>query len=410
MDDTLLIHFNPSRAQASWALVNAAGELSCKISTGDLAEASALASTHRSVVLLDNILVHINSVQLPTQNRQKMLRAIPFALEEQIADDIEEFHFVAAKSDKNNNTAVAGIRTETLQSILDQLAEHKIKPDAIIPDALCLAGTTSQWSILLYQDIADIQLDVFNGAEYDRELVPLILESSLHNEAVPKPEKILLFSLDNDNVDDIRAVIPDDIELVQIHYNQHPLVVYCGQYKSALALNLLQGDFKPKSKTASQWKRWQLPASLAAVWLILNLSVTGYQYQHLSSKNSEMQSQIIKLYKESFPENTRIVDARKQMERNLNELKSGSGTGGDDMLKLLAYAADALSKDKSIILQSIDYRDKHIDINLTTTQLSAIQTLNNNLNKTGKLKSEIISSTSDKNIVKGSLRLQSAGA
>jgi len=409
MDDILLIHFNPARAEASWALVNAAGELSCKISTGDLSEASTLASTHKSIVLLDNILVHINSVQLPTQNRQKMLRAIPFALEEQIADDIEQFHFVAAKPDKDNNTAVAGIRTETLQSILDTLAEHKIKPDAIIPDALCLAGSASQWSVLVYQDIADIQLDILNGAEYDRELVPMILESSLQNEALPKPEKILLFCTDKDNVDDIRAVVPDDIELVQIQYNQHPLVVYCGQYKSAMPLNLLQGEFKPKSKTATQWKRWQLPASLAAVWLILNLSVTAYQYHHLSSKNAEMQAQIIKLYKQSFPENTRIVDARKQMERNLNELKSGSSTNGDGMLKLLTYAADALSKDKSITLQSMDYRDNHIDINLTTTQLSAIQALNDNLNKTGKLKSAIISSTSDKNQVKGSLRLQSTG-
>ncbi len=123
-----------------------------------------------------------------------------------------------------------------------------------------------------------------------------------------------------------------------------------------------------------------------------------------------MQAQIIKLFKQSFPENTRIVDARKQMERNLNELRSGSGSNGEGMLKLLAYAADALSKDKSITLQSMDYRDSHIDINLTTTQLSTIQALNNNLNKTGKIKSDIISSTSDKNQVKGSLRIQSAGA
>jgi general secretion pathway protein L len=145
MDDTLLIHFNPLRSESTWALVNNAGELTSKIQQGDLAEAEALATTHKSIILLDNILVHINSLQLPTQNRQKMLRAIPFALEEQLADDIEEFHFVAAKPDSANNTAVAGIRTETLQAILDKLAEHKIRPDAIIPDALCLAGSTKQW-------------------------------------------------------------------------------------------------------------------------------------------------------------------------------------------------------------------------------------------------------------------------
>ena len=410
MDETLLIHFNPARSDATWALVNAAGELTCKIQQGNLAEATTLAHGHKSVVLLDNILVHINSVQLPTQNRQKMLRAIPFALEEQLADDIEDFHFVAAKPDSANNTAVAGIRSETLQSILDSLAAHGIKPDAIIPDALCLAGNTSQWSVLLNQDLVDIQLDIYNGAEYDRDPAPLILETSLQNETLPKPEKILVFCLDSDNIDDIRAVVPDDIELVQIQYNQHPLVVYCGQYKSALALNLLQGDFKPKSKTAVQWKRWRLAASLAAFWLVLNLSMTAYQYQHLSSKNADMQAQIEKLYKDSFPESRKIVNARVQMQQKLDELKSGSSVGADSLLSLLSYAADALSKDTNINLQSIDYRNSRVDISLTSSNLSAIQTLNSNLNQGGKLKSEITSSTSDKNEVKGSLRLQRGGA
>jgi general secretion pathway protein L len=410
MDDTLLIHFNPSRSEAAWALVNNSGELTSKIQQGELAEAASLASTHKSIILLDNILVHINSVQLPTQNRQKMLRAIPFALEEQLADDIEDFHFVATKPDSANNTAVAGIRRETLQTILDMLAEHRITPEAIIADALCLAGNTKQWSVLLNQDVADIQLDIYNGAEYDRELAPLVIESSLHNEALTKPEKILLFCREGDNIDDIRAVVPDDIELAHIQYNQHPLVVYCGQYKSALALNLLQGDFKPKSKTATQWKRWRLAASLAAFWLVLNLSVTTYQYQHLASKNAEMQTQIIKLYKEAFPESKKIVNSRVQMEQKLDELRSGSSTSGDSLLGLLAYAAEALSKDKNITLQSIEYRNNRIDINLTTSNLSAIQTLNTSLNQSGKLKSEITSSTSDKNEVRGSLRLQGAGA
>jgi len=410
MDEILLIHFNPARNEASWALVNNAGELTCKISRGEIAEAAQMASTHKSVILLDNILVHINSVQLPTQNRQKMLRAIPFALEEQLADDIEEFHFVAGRPDSANNTPVAGIHRETLQSLLDTFAEHAIKPEAIIPDALCLPANSSQWAVLLYRDVADIQLDVFNGAEYDRELAPLVIESSLNSETLGKPEKILVFCLDDDSIDDIRAVVPDEIELVQIRYNEHPLVVYCGQYKNALPLNLLQGEFKPKSKTATQWKRWRLAASLAAFWLVLNLSVTAYQYQHLSSKNAEMQIQITKLYKDAFPESRKIVNPRVQMEQKLNELRSGTSASGDSLLSLLAYAADALSKDKNINMQSIDYRNDRVDINLTTNNLSAIQALNTNLNQGGKLKSEITSSTSDKNEVKGSLRLQKAGA
>ncbi|MGB5396440.1 MAG: type II secretion system protein GspL [Gammaproteobacteria bacterium] len=409
MADTLLLHFNPAHNAASWALVNESGELTSMLTQGELSQATALASSHRCVVLLDNTLVHINSVQLPVSNRQKLLRAIPYALEDQLADDVEEFHFVAGKADSNNGTPVAGIRRETLQSVLDTLAAHAIKPDAVLPDALCLAGTTQQWAILLNKNVADIQISAFNGAEYDRELAPLIIETSLRNVTLPTPEKILLFCTEEDNPEDIRKVIPDDIELVQIKYNQHPLVVYCGQYKNAMPLNLLQGDFKPKSKTTVQWKRWRLAASLAAFWLVLNLSVTAYQYQQLDASNNEMQAEIIKLYKSSFPESRKIVNPRVQMEQKLNELKTGVSGEAGSLLGILADATSALSKDTNITLQSIDYRNNRVDINLTSNNLGAIQTLNNNLNQVSTLKSEIISSTSDKNAVKGSLRLQKAG-
>jgi len=410
MADTLLLHFNPALNAATWALVNDSGELTSMLTQGELSQATALASSHRCVVLLDNTLVHINSVQLPVSNRQKLLRAIPYALEDQLADDVEEFHFVAGKADANNSTPVAGIRKDTLQSVLDTLAAHAIKPDTILPDALCLAGTTQQWAILLNKNVADIQISAFNGAEYDRELASLIIETSLQNDTLPTPEKILLFCTEEDNPEDIRKVIPDDIELVQIKYNQHPLVVYCGQYKNAMPLNLLQGDFKPKSKTTVQWKRWRLAASLAAFWLVLNLSVTAYQYQQLDASNNEMQTEIIKLYKSSFPESRKIVNPRVQMEQKLNQLKTGVSGEAGSLLGILADAASALSKDTNITLQSIDYRNNRVDINLTSNNLGAIQTLNNNLNQVGTLKSEIISSTSDKNAVKGSLRLQKAGA
>ncbi len=408
MEDTLLIHFNPAHQQAAWALVNNAGELTCKIQQGELAELSTFAGKHHSVVLLDNILLHINHVQLPTQNRQKLLRAIPYALEEQLADDVDKFHFVTAKSD-GAKTAVVGIRIDTMQAVIDALAKHNIKPDAVIPDALCLAGNAQQWAILIYGENADVQLDRFDGAEYDRELTPLVLKSSLNNTALPRPEKILLFRMENESIDDIVAIIPNDIELVQLQYNQHPLVVYCGQYKNALPLNLLQGQFKPKSKNVARWKRWRLPVALAAVWLVLNLSITTFQYQSLARKNTEMQAQITRLYKEAFPESRRIVNPRVQMEQKLEKLKSGASGSSDSLLTILSYAAGALAKDKNINLQSIDYRSNRVDINLTSTSLNAIQELNNKLNHSGQLKSEITSSASDKNEVKGSLRLQRAG-
>jgi len=116
MSETLLIHYNINNAQrATWSLCNAAGELTGKISTGSLTELAESAADHPIIVLLNSQCLHINQLQLPTQNMQKLLKAVPFAIEEFIADDIENFHFVVAKNNHDNATSVVGININTLE-------------------------------------------------------------------------------------------------------------------------------------------------------------------------------------------------------------------------------------------------------------------------------------------------------
>ena len=108
MASTLLLHYDPAKPdQATWSHVNNQGELTSRITSGSLEDAAVVAQQHKVVVLIDSSNVHLNHVQLPTTNRQKMLRAIPYALEEQLAEDIEDFHFVIGKADPSYGTPVA---------------------------------------------------------------------------------------------------------------------------------------------------------------------------------------------------------------------------------------------------------------------------------------------------------------
>ena len=110
MADTLLIHYDPATPeQATWSSVNSQGELTTRITSGLLEDAASVAENHRVIVILDSSSVHLNIVNLPTSNIQKMLRAVPYALEEQIAEDVEDFHFVISKSATSKGTPVAGI-------------------------------------------------------------------------------------------------------------------------------------------------------------------------------------------------------------------------------------------------------------------------------------------------------------
>lgn len=409
MSETLLIHYNIEHPQqATWAFCNDAGELTGKLTTGLLEELSKVSAHHPAVVLLNSQCLHINQLKLPTQNMQKLLKAVPYAIEEFIAEDIEDFHFVISKSKHSDTTAVVGIEKQTLKNIIEVFQQNNIVVEKIVPDVLCLTASDKQWACLNFEQDSYLQTDTLNGMVLPHEVLPYIIKNRLHDEDQSKPEKILLFSEQgNSSIFDELKIDDSDIEIINISYNTHPLVVFCGQYKQALALNLLQHKFKPKRKSAGYWHHWRLAASLAVVWLVLHLSVTGFQYSQLKERNNITRAEIEKIYKQAFPKSRKIVNPRSQMEQKLNELKGNTGGSNNGLIFLLAESFGTLSQDKkNITLQSLTFRNNKMDIVLDSANLQAVETLNKNLNNNKKIKSEITSSSSEKDKVKGNLRIE----
>jgi len=190
MSDTLLIHYNiENNNQASWALCNDAGELTSRITTGPLVDLQDLTAKHLSVVLLDSQCLHINKLQLPTQNLQKLLKAVPFAIEEFIADDIENIHFVISKSKASNTTNVVGINKSTLQLIIDNFQAADILIERIIPDALCLAANDTQWAALNFQSNSYLQTSKLNGMIVPHDTLTYLFENKLDDERLRSQRK-----------------------------------------------------------------------------------------------------------------------------------------------------------------------------------------------------------------------------
>lgn len=409
MSDTLLVHYNINHAdQATWALCNTAGELVGKINNGSLSQLGEHAGTQAIIILLNSQCLHINQLQLPPTSQQKMLKAVPYAIEEFIADDIENFHFVINKNKQNAFTSVAGIKKSTLQNIIDTFQQADITVETIIPDALCLAADDSQWVCLVFKDNVYLQTGTMNGMIYPRDMLNIIINNKLQQETHAIPDKILFFSEQEDSsAGEALTKTNDNIEVIRIVYNTHPLVVFCGNYKQALPLNLLQHQFKTKRKSSGYLQHWRLAASLAAVWMILHLGLTGFQQSQLKEENRISKARIERIYKKSFPESRKIINPRVQMEQKLKELKTGSTNSDNGLLFLLSESFGTLSQDKeNINLRTLTYRNNRMEIGLDSTNLQAIETLNKNLNNRQSIKSEIASSSSENNKVKGQLRIE----
>jgi len=413
MSDTLLIHYNIEQPQqATWSLCNEAGELTGKITTSSLEEISENAGGHTVIILLNSQCLHINQIKLPIQNLQKMRKAVPYAIEEFIADDIENFHFVVSKNKNTDLTSVAGIEKNTLLNIVQIFEKANIDIEKIIPDAVCLAANETQWACLNYLNNSYLQTNTLNGLILPNEILQYTLANNLADETQNTPNKILLFSEQENNevFSDLsfeETSSDNEIEKIHVVYNTHPLVVFCGQYKQAASLNLLQHEFKPKRKSSGHWQHWKLAASIAIIWLVLNLGTTMFKHSQLKDENIVTRAQIEKIYKKSFPKSRKIVNPRVQMEQKLKELKSGSNNNSNGLIFLLTESFGTLGANKpNITLQSLTFRNNRMDMGLDSANLQSIENLNKKLNSNKKIKSEITSSSSEKDKVKGNIRVE----
>ncbi len=95
------------------------------------------------------------------------------------------------------------------------------------------------------------------------------------------------------------------------------------------------------------------------------------------------------------------------MEQKLKELKNASGNATNGLLFMLEESFSGLNQEtKDINFKSFTFRNNRLDIGLESKNLQATETLNKKLNTSKTIKSEITASSSEKNIVKGNLRVE----
>ena len=122
----------------SWVITGADGGRLGPVATGELADAAPVAQERQVVVIAPGSSVTLARPELPVKSGAKLAQVVPYAMEESLAGEVEQFHFAIGATDEAGATQVAALRREELRSWLDALAAAGIEPQAIVPDTLCI--------------------------------------------------------------------------------------------------------------------------------------------------------------------------------------------------------------------------------------------------------------------------------
>jgi general secretion pathway protein L len=133
---------------AEWLSVDAAGLPETTRQRGPLKLAAAAGRSAQVIVLAPATQILLAEPELPPGSGVKLARAVPFALEEQLTEDVDQLVFALGKRRASGGTPVAVVARAVLQSWVTQLTEAGLDPVALYPDISLLPpnpGQTVLW-------------------------------------------------------------------------------------------------------------------------------------------------------------------------------------------------------------------------------------------------------------------------
>lgn len=407
MSEFLLIHYKPGQHSALqyWA-IGGDHHPSITLAHGSLEELKSIARGKKVSVLIDAHYTTLESVSFPSKNRNKQLQAVPFAMEDHLAEDIEDTHFALGKEEADKVSVIA-IKRELLQSTLDIFNQQQIRVTSITADSVALPGSPDKWCILLDEDSALIKTGHTQAHCCDRENLPQILLALLkQNEIQPD---VITYYFKSDDSEAETLIQNTDIPLEPHTYQNHPLEIFVQHLNETQHLNLLQGEFTPTRESNTWLKPWKAVASLAGLWLILQLVHASILSSQLNQKNIILTKQIEAEFRRAIPDTKNMSGMKKRVERRLNELSSAnSGSSNASFLNILSKTSVTLGKNKNLDLHGAIFRNNYIDVELTAKSLQDIEQVKNDLNTIPGINA-VLSTSVEKGKVKGRLRLEAKG-
>ena len=308
------------------------------IASGELENAAHLSTLseragQRSVIALAPTSdVLLKWVTLPPKAGRKVINAIPFMLEDELAADISE-QFFAMGPKKGDQQAVAIVDRSKLTQWQSWLDDANLVCETLIPDVLAVPAPEEGAAILQMGHAVLIRQGEFDGFQGEIDWALLALGHAIRQSESP-------VTIINYSDLDLHELTNCDIETPPAELPMNVLALEALETK----FNLLQGEFKVKKKRTGQFQQWRVAAVLAGLALTTALVDKGVTLYQLKSQNAAIKQQIDQAVKSGFPNLGTYRDLRRKLKSELEKL----GQGGSDtsLLVVLDQLAPAFSQTK----------------------------------------------------------------
>lgn len=365
-----------------WAVrLDDAGEVDVPLAAYTPEEIKGMQAGAQTVVVLPTSVASLHLLELPKLSVRKAREAIPYALEEELAEPVTELHIAFGREvDASGRYRVVVVNRLRLRAWMHELEALELTFDAI----------TLDWFAVHVNEVCATATDLL---VHDEAVIgafsPLLAAKYL--KAHPDAQQGFAF-------DDSEASL-QQLEIAA-HEGSYRLFVAKrlleGEY-----INLCQGSFQHRAQGEAGFKWYGVCAVLLGVWFVSVLGINAFALHRLHVKQAALDVQIAKGYHVFFPEATQVISPRFRIERFLSQT---SGTSQDAFWTLLDAFAEGVAL-HALDIEQIRFRDNILWVNVIARDFALLEAFEARLKKVGVHVKQTQASTRD-NQVSATLELR----
>ena len=321
---------------------------------------------------------------VPGRSAAQMRRAVPYAVEEFVAEDIDTMQVACAEPVRNEPVRCLVAPRRSVEDWLALLAAVGVEPGFLTADAMALGADDHVVSVVLEGEAALIRsgdqvacVDLPNLGD----VLDGVLAGLADGERTPELRLI------NATLADLPELRLDGIEVEEIAVETTLLGFLASSFDGG-AVNLLQGDYAVKRRPSGAWSRWRPVAAAAGLWLAVGLAVLAAQGFWADHQASRLRAEAVELYRDIYRVDRVAGNPAARMRRLLGQSDGREASFHDLVGRLGVGLADVAG---AYELRGLVYSPRRgLDVDVVVSDDTVLENLGAALRRQG-LEMEVIS-------------------
>jgi general secretion pathway protein L len=317
---------------------------------------------------------------------------VPYALEEQLAEDIDDLHFAIGRrggADSAGRTPVAVVARALMDDWLSAVQAAGIVAERMYADTDLLPANPGQAVAWLDGDMIVVRpaggAPVTMPADALAEALALTLARPADEFTVEnRGAGLILYTGAAEWQQHGPAVeaLRDQFDGIKVQVlSDGPLALLAQQLPADAAINLLQGSYAPQTSQTVGWRSWRVAAVLLACLVGLHVAGKATELAVLKKREHTLDASIDQAFRAAMPGEYNTTDARRRMQQRLMSTRGGGEFSG--LLPALGALAVARNGAPGTLVQALSFREGAVDLKLAAPNAESLDRISRALRDNG---------------------------